>query len=178
MKRALRMALTVLVFYVLQTSVFTSLRVSVIQPDMMAVLLACLSAYTGTYGTFCAGAVSGLLLDTFVGHVMGLYVVLYPLMGYVCAKIRGRTNRMVEVLFRRHWKAGRHLIVHMLICLLIVAFRETIFVTYMFLNGVDVTYLHVFRIVACMLASALMTIPADWLVRRLLQGKKRTQAEA
>lgn len=162
------MALTVFVFYLLHTSVFTTLRLSVTQPDMLAVMLACISCYTGTFGGFCAGAVSGILLDAMVGNVMGLYIVLYPLMGYGAAKMRSALNVLARKLFRKRLKAWRRLIVSMVICLLIVALRETIFVTYMFLNGVELGFSHVLRVLTCMFYSAVMILPSDWLIRRLL----------
>ena len=179
MKRALRMALVVFVFYLLQTSVFTSLRIDTIQPYLMAVMLACLTTYTGQYGAFCAGAVSGLLIDTFVGHVMALYIVLYPLMGVAAAQLRFVLDRFARNLFKKRFRSGRRFAEAMVICLVIVFFREAIFLTYMFLNGVDVTYLHALRVLTCMIYSAILVIPGDWLVKRLLYGKpKRNNEEA
>lgn len=173
MKRALRMALVVFVFYILQTSVFTSFRISSIQPDMLAVMLSCITAFTGTYGAFCAGCVSGILLDTFVGHVMGLYIVLYPLMGFSAAKMRVGFEGIAEKILKKHLKHWQRYLIHFVICLIIVALREVIFVTYMFLNGVDITYGHVLRVLTCMIYSAVMTVPADWLIHTMLYGRKK-----
>lgn len=171
MKRTLRMALTVFVFYILQTSVFTTLRIPVTQPDVMAVMLACLTMYTGHYGGFCAGAFTGILMDTFVGQVMALYIVLYPLMGISAVQIRVILENIRERIFKDHFRKSAHWAETVVVCLVIVLFREFIFVIYMFLNGVEVTYMHVLRILTCAAYSAVLTVPGDWLVRRLLYGK-------
>lgn len=177
MKRALRMALVVFVFYILQTSVFTSLRIDTIQPDIMAVMLACLTAYTGPYGTFCAGAVTGLLMDTFVGHVMALYIVLYPLMGVAAAQLRLMLDRFAARIFKKHFRSGRHYAEAGIVCAVIVLFREAIFITYMFLNGMEVSYLHVLRALTCVIYSMVLVIPGDWLVKRLLHGKPKRHTD-
>lgn len=172
MKRAVRMALVVFISFILQTSVFTSSRISMIQPDVLAVMLSCLSAHTGTYGGFCAGAASGLLMDTTVGQVLALYVVLYPLMGYISAKIRPALDRVAEKIFKKRFLAWRRLFGNLFICLLLVSMRETVFMTYMFLNGVEVTSMHIWRIVQCLLYSMVLTIPADFIIDRFLNGRK------
>lgn len=177
MKRALRMALVVFVFYILQTSVFTSLRLSTTQPDVMSVMLACLTAYTGYYGAFCAGAMTGLMMDTFVGHIVGLYIVLYPLMAFAAVPLRERMDPLVRRIFRKRLKFGRKYVKSLILCLLMVAFREAIFTIYMFLNGVDLNYTHLLRGVSCVLFSIALVIPCDWLVKRLLLGKPKRPEE-
>ena len=175
MKRTLKMALMVLVFYILQTSVFTTLRVSMIQPDLMAVMLACLTVYTGYYGGFCAGAMAGILMDTFVGHVMALQIVLYTLMGIGGVQIRVILENIREHFFKDRFRKHAHWVETVIVCLIIVIVREGTFLMYMFLNGVDVTYIHFLRIATCAVYSAVLTIPGDWMVRRLLYGKPKAE---
>lgn len=177
MKRALRMALLVFVFYILQTSVFTSLRISTIQPDVMSVMLVCLTVYTGHYGAFCAGAFTGILMDTFVGQVTALYVVLYPIMAIGAVRSRMLLERIRMRMFKGRFLKSARRIETMIVCLIIVAFREGIFATYMFLNGVDLMYTHALRIIGCAVYSAILTIPGDWLVRRLLYGKPKEEKD-
>lgn len=171
MKRIGKLFIVVFVAFILQTSVFTKLRMSSTQPDILSVMLACLSAFTGTYGSFCAGSISGLLMNASVGHVMALYIVLYPLMGYGSAKMRPAFTFVFKRLLKGKIAFTLKYVVNIVICILIVALRESVFVVYMFLNGVEISYLHIIRVLQCIVYSAVLTIPAYLIIQRFLSSK-------
>ena len=159
MAKFIRMAAVTYLAYILQTTAFRYIPIAGIEPDVLAAALAALVYYGGTYEGFCVGAVFGLLMDTAVGQVAGLYLVLYPLMGYVAARMyKGIAPRFIEAASQKH-RTGRKLLLSIVICISITAIREVVFLVYTYLNGVDLTMRHVGRVLLCLAYSGVVVLP-------------------
>ncbi|WP_102411511.1 rod shape-determining protein MreD [Beduinella massiliensis] len=158
MSKFLRMTAVVYLSYIIQTSVFRYLAIANVQPDILACALAALVFYGGTYEGFCAGAAFGLLMDTAVGQVAGLYMILYPLMGYVAARMRMGFEPMLVEKAAPKRRAGRKLLLSIVICMAITLMRESVFMIYTYLNGVDLTMRHAGRVLLCTVYSGVVCV--------------------
>lgn len=82
-KRLLMTVILVLLCYVLQCAVFPKLALASIKPNLLIIITASLGFMRGTKTGMFVGFFSGLLLDIQFGDILGLYALLYLLIGYV-----------------------------------------------------------------------------------------------
>ena len=82
-KRLLMTVILVLLCYVLQCAVFPKLALASINPNLLIIITASLGFMRGTKTGMFVGFFSGLLLDIQFGDILGLYALLYLLIGYV-----------------------------------------------------------------------------------------------
>ena len=152
------MAAAVYISFIIQTSVFKYFAIANVEPDILACAIAGLAFYGGTYEGFCVGATFGLLMDTAVGQVAGLYMILYPLMGYLAARMHmGLSPVLIEKAASKR-RAGRKVLLSIVICMAITSLREVVFMLYTYLNGVDLTMRHVWRVVLCVVYTGIVGI--------------------
>lgn len=90
MKRFVVTAVTVIISFILQTSVFEILKLANIAPNVLIILVASISVMRGQKEGMLVGFFSGLLLDIFYGKYLGIYAFLYMLFGFV----DGLSNRV------------------------------------------------------------------------------------
>lgn len=92
MKRKIVTAVIVIACFLLQTTVFQYLDFASIAPNLMIILASSYGFMRGKKEGMFVGFFSGLLLDIFygVGSMIGLYALLYLLIGYC----NGFFNRM------------------------------------------------------------------------------------
>lgn len=83
MKRFVVTAVTVIISFILQTSVFEILKLANIAPNVLIILVASISVMRGQKEGMLVGFFSGLLLDIFYGKYLGIYAFLYMLFGFV-----------------------------------------------------------------------------------------------
>lgn len=172
MSKFLRMAAAVYISFIIQTSVFKYFAIANVQPDILACAIAGLVFFGGTYEGFCVGAVFGLLMDTAVGQVAGLYMILYPLMGYIAARMRmGLEPVMIEKAAPKR-RAGRKVLLSIVICMAVTSLREVVFMVYTYLNGVDLTMRHVARVILCVVYTGAVGI----LIFRMVDAIMHLQA--
>ena len=73
MKRNIIMVLTILISFVLQTTVFQFFNFGGIAPNLLIIV-------TASYG-MVVGFISGLLMDIFYGSVLGFYALIFLYIG-------------------------------------------------------------------------------------------------
>lgn len=84
MKRKITLAILILVCFLLQSTVFTALKVASVVPNLLLILTVSFGFMQGKKEGLFAGFFCGLLIDLFYGDVLGLYALLYMYVGYVC----------------------------------------------------------------------------------------------
>ena len=82
-KRFLITAVFVLSCYLLQCTVFPNLALASIKPNLMIIVTASFGFMRGPKEGMFVGFVSGLLMDIQFGNILGLYALIYLLIGYV-----------------------------------------------------------------------------------------------
>lgn len=171
MRKARRVLGILFFMYLLQTTVWRFFPIFGMLPDLMAVGIVCMCLDGDTYTGFCAGAVTGLLLDAMVGQVAIMYLLFYPLMGYLAGAIpKAIWTRRDEIPFR--------FLLAPAITLVTVGLLQGLTLGYLYLNGTDMTWLLGLRALVCVLYSAVMALPAQWPIRWVLyrvpkKGKRR-----
>lgn len=83
MKRTIILMITVVVCFLLQSTVFQALSFASISPNLLIILTSSMGFMRGKKEGMLIGFVSGILLDIFYGSVMGFYALLYMYMGYL-----------------------------------------------------------------------------------------------
>lgn len=73
----------ILVFFVLQTTVFPMLKISSIIPNILIILVSCSGFMQGDREGMFVGFACGFLLDIYSFDIFGFYTILYMLIGYL-----------------------------------------------------------------------------------------------
>ncbi len=84
MRKGIVLAATVLICFLLQTSVFDMIRMAGISPNILLILVVSLALMRGQKDGMLVGFFCGLLLDIFFGRIIGGYAFLYMMFGF-CA---------------------------------------------------------------------------------------------
>jgi len=83
MKRFFIDLFLILIFFVLQTTVFPMLKISSIIPNILIILVSCSGFMQGDREGMFVGFACGLLLDVCSFDIFGFYTILYMLIGYL-----------------------------------------------------------------------------------------------
>lgn len=81
-KRVIFYVLSILVCFLLQTSVFDFLKLADVMPNVLLILTVTIAFIRGKKEGIIIGFVCGLLIDIFSGDVLGQYALVYLLFGY------------------------------------------------------------------------------------------------
>ncbi|MBR0410116.1 MAG: rod shape-determining protein MreD [Eubacterium sp.] len=83
MRRIICTGLTIIIFFVLQTSVFEMLKLADVVPNLLLILISSTALMRGQKTGMLVGFFCGLLLDMFFGRWLGVYAFLYMIFGFV-----------------------------------------------------------------------------------------------
>ena len=83
MKRKLVTAGIILVCFLLNSSIFSYLKIGQITPNIMVVVTASFGFMRGKKEGLLVGFFSGLLIDFYSGGILGSYALLYSILGYL-----------------------------------------------------------------------------------------------
>ena len=83
MKNYISMFIMIIVGFVLQTTIFRSLQIADVSPNILVIL-------TGQYNGLFTGAVCGLFIDLMYSSVVGVNIFIYAVIGF----IMGITNKV------------------------------------------------------------------------------------
>lgn len=81
-KRVVFYILSILVCFLLQTSVFDFLKLADVMPNILLILTVTVGFIRGKREGMIIGFICGLLIDIFSGDVLGQYALVYLLFGY------------------------------------------------------------------------------------------------
>ena len=82
-KRFLITAVIIIAAYLLQCTVFSSLELAGIKPNLLIIVTASFGFMRGSREGVFVGFVSGLLADIQFGDMIGFYALIYLLVGYI-----------------------------------------------------------------------------------------------
>ncbi|MBR6095048.1 MAG: rod shape-determining protein MreD [Lachnospiraceae bacterium] len=83
MKKLVMNILLIVIFFVLQTTVFSRLSIVGVVPSLMVVLIAVTGFMQGDKPALIMGFVCGLLLDLFTFRILGMQALILCLIGFV-----------------------------------------------------------------------------------------------
>lgn len=83
MKRFFTIALLILVCFLLQTTVFQTLALADVVPNLLLILTVAFGYMRGEKEGLYIGFACGLLTDCVFGEVLGLYAPIYMVIGYI-----------------------------------------------------------------------------------------------
>ncbi|MDK2808039.1 MAG: rod shape-determining protein MreD [Clostridiales bacterium] len=83
MKRILTILAVILISFVLQTTVFKSLALAEVSPNLLLILTVAFGYMGGEKEGIWVGLLCGLLMDVFFGSVLGLYALILMVIGYL-----------------------------------------------------------------------------------------------
>ncbi|MBC5660212.1 rod shape-determining protein MreD [Anaerosacchariphilus sp. NSJ-68] len=82
MKRKAVMAVLIIITFLLQCTVFQTLALGGISPNLLVILTSSMGFMRGEKEGMAVGFFSGLLTDVFFGKLFGFYTLLYLFLGY------------------------------------------------------------------------------------------------
>lgn len=83
MKRILVYLIEIIICYVFQSSMFHYLEMADVMPNLIIILVVSTAYMSGKLHGTLVGFFSGLLVDIMFGRVIGLYALLYLIIGYL-----------------------------------------------------------------------------------------------
>ena len=90
MKRAIIYFLEIIICFVLQSSLYQFISLADVMPNLLLILVISNAYMRGRLTGMTIGFFSGLLIDVLFGNVIGLYAMIYMLIGYIA----GFTNKI------------------------------------------------------------------------------------
>ena len=82
----------ILVYFLMQTSLFSYFTVSMVVPDCLLVLVVLIAYTRGQNKAIIVGALSGLLLDLMSGEIIGICPIIYMFVAFLA----GFTNKIYD----------------------------------------------------------------------------------
>ena len=82
-RRIVVTAVIVIVAYLLQCTIFASLEIAGIKPNLMLIVTASFGFMRGPREGMIVGFASGLLIDIQYGDMIGFYALIYLITGYI-----------------------------------------------------------------------------------------------
>ena len=83
MKRWIGIAVLIVLGYLLQTTLLQGVQIAGVAPNLLIILLVAVSYRSGKLGGLVAGFLTGLLIDLVEGDLIGLYALIYMVIGYL-----------------------------------------------------------------------------------------------
>lgn len=184
--RLVKILFLILLFYLLQTVVMPHLKLWGIMPNLLMIIIAILTVSLGKKYAFASGALIGILLETMTPNMRIFNLLIYPALALLCAQIFADMNEIKRELLRIKIAqrqadrrvvavkgASRPLRLHqyfqrksaddmephlriLLNALLLTLFYEGVMLIYVALDGVQVTFGHLLRMLQTLLYTGLL----------------------
>ncbi|MBQ9265305.1 MAG: hypothetical protein IJ189_14005 [Clostridia bacterium] len=181
--KMLKALLITVLAYLIQVCVMQYFAIGGMTGSMLFATLAILTVSLGKKYTFCASCIIGMLMESMLSNVPGLYIIAYPVIAMICAQFfadmsdRQRERRRMINDIRRsrrgEGKAVRRLLsrltgrdrdgdlpAHLRIVLcaaLMDLILNIVLIAYMYLIGVDLSFTHFTRALGSVLYTAVLT---------------------
>lgn len=200
--KVLKAFLIILAAYLVQVCVMQYFAVGGICGSVLFAVLAILTVSLGKKYAFCASCIIGMLMESMLSNVPGLYIIAYPVISMICATFfadmsdRQRERRRMINDIRRSRQSERSgarrflsrltggyrdgdLPAHLRIVLcagLMDLILNIVMIAYMYLIGVDMSFTHVGRalasVVYTMALAALLMGPVRYFLGMYLRRRR------
>jgi len=158
MRRAFRVTFLVISAFLLQTTALSYFKMSGVMLDLLAILVCAAGYACGMYVGMASGLLAALLMEVMAGDLHGLMMVTYVGAGAYGAWVAGRLSEFTRVGNRMQERLVKRFAPMLAIGLFIIA-KETIYVMYFYLSGVDITFMHIFRVAFAGLETVVFSLP-------------------
>ncbi|MCL1795309.1 MAG: hypothetical protein FWG37_00315 [Clostridia bacterium] len=158
MRRAMRTLLVLLTAYLMQTTVLPHLKIYGVMEDLCTIALFAAGYYLGTYGAVTSGLLMGLWMETLTGELGGLIAVVCLATGSIGAYVAHRAGNLDRAGKRGMDRFVRWFVPAVVISLIVVG-RESIYLVYFYLTGVEIRPIHFFRVALAGLIVGVTALP-------------------
>ena len=164
--RTLAVLVQVFVLYILQASVFTSFAFAGVVPDLLIIPVVAVAFMRGSNKGMLTGFVCGILIDLTYSGFLGLFALMYILIGFLC----GFANRIYD--------DNDYTLPLILVSLSELVYNLMYYVFFYFLNGKLNFGYYFFRfMVPRVIYTVLVSILIYWLFNKENQLFKRFDSE-
>ncbi len=169
-----------LLIFLLQTCVMTYFPVYGVTGSLMIAFLGIVVVSCGKKGAFCASALLAILCECMISNVKGLYIIAFPVFTMAWAQaFADKSERQRER--QALTQSGRKRVelkpaVRILLCSGCIAFSfQVLFLGYVYLNGVALTFGHFGRAFLQILYTLALTVLLAPPIRAVLGLYKRVK---
>lgn len=83
MKNYVSMFIMIIVGFILQTTIFRSLQIADVSPNILVILTAIAGTMYGQYNGMFSGVICGLFVDMMYSSVIGVNIFIYAVVGFI-----------------------------------------------------------------------------------------------
>ena len=146
MRRALRVLVAVLSAYLIQAIILPDFKIAGVMLDVITITLYACGFSLGMYAGIAAGLLGAMILETVGGDLAGLTSVLCVTAGVWGAWVHRRLSAFSLVGNRRRERLIKRFTPMLAVGAFIVC-KELLYLAYFYLTGVDIVFIHIFRVV-------------------------------
>lgn len=183
--KGLKVLLLTFAAYLIQVCVMQYFSVAGVTGSVLFAWLAVLTVSYGKKYTFCASCLIGMLMESMLANVKGLYVIVYPAAAMLCAQLFADMSDSQRQK-RRQQRANKRfrlpeydlpVIVRIPCCAALMSLiLNIVLCAYLYLIGVEITFLHVQRVVLSALYTSALALLLMKPLRRMLGMTPRKPA--
>lgn len=177
--RQVRLAVLVLLGYLLQVCVMPYLKIGSITPSMLLAVIAIVTVGYGRLRALWVGAFYGIVMETLLPTVPMLNLMFYPVSALLCSVPTADKSATRLQYERSIGKAGRNVspVLRTILCALLNALvYEIVNLVYMYLGGATIDSDQIIRAMTAISGTTLLTALIAVPVRKLL-GFRRPDPE-
>lgn len=176
MVKIIKVFLVTFIAYLFQVCVMPYLPISSITPNILIAVIAIVTVAYGRFFAFGSGAVCGILMEIMVASIDYMYLLIYPVMGFMGSLVYAdKSERRLEQ-ERSIGKKGKNMpaVLRTILCAgMDIAIYEVVNLTYVYLTGVDLSMIHLGRALISVLYTMGVTCVIMLPLRRFLGVWKR-----
>lgn len=180
MVKILKVFLVTFLAYLFQVCVMPYLPINSITANLLIGVIAVVTVAYGRFFAFGAGAVCGILMETMIASIDYLYLLIYPVLGFMGSLVfADKSERRLEQ-ERSIGKKGKNLpaVLRTILCAAMdIAIYEAVNLIYTYLTGVDLTMTHMWRALICIFYTVFVTIIIMLPLRRFFGVWRRHPAD-
>lgn len=182
--KGLKVLLLTFAAYLIQACVMQYLSIAGVVGSVLFAWLAILTVSCGKKYTFCASCLIGILMESMLANVKGMYVIVYPAIAMLCAQIfadmsdsqRQKRQQRAKKRFRLP-ENDLPVVVRIPCCAAMMdLILSIVLCAYLYLIGVEITFLHVQRVVLSALYTGALALLLMKPLRRILGMARRKPA--
>lgn len=88
MKRKVFTFLMVIICFLIQSTIMNYIQLGAVKPNLLLILVSSFGFIRGKKTGMCVGVLCGILSDVFWGGLLGFYMLIYALIGYINGMFR------------------------------------------------------------------------------------------